>query len=134
MNPVVAVGAIAVRGDEILLIRRGHGPAAGEWSIPGGRVEAGELLASAVLRELHEETGLDAVCGRFVGWAELLDDRQHFVVLDFEVTIMTSDDEPTAGSDATEAAWVSLDSLAEFNMVAGLVDFLADHGYVETFA
>ncbi|MEE9416062.1 MAG: NUDIX domain-containing protein [Acidimicrobiales bacterium] len=134
MSPVVAVGAIAVRGDEILLIRRGHGPAAGEWSIPGGRVEAGELMASAVIRELHEETGLDAVCGRFVGWAELLDDPQHFVVLDFEVTIMTSDDEPTAGSDATEAAWVSLGSIAELNMVAGLVDFLADHGYVDTLA
>ena len=62
-RPEIAVGAIAVRGDELLLIRRGHGPAAGEWSVPGGRVEPGEPLSVAVLRELKEETGLAAVCG-----------------------------------------------------------------------
>lgn len=130
LTPQVAVGAIAVRDEEILLIRRGHGPAAGEWSVPGGRVEAGELLASAVLRELAEETGLEAICGRFVGWVERISDDGHFVILDFEVTIMSNDDEPNAGSDATEAAWVPLWNLDQLNTVAGLVEFLAEHGYV----
>ena len=70
MRPEVCVGAIAVEEGRLLLVRRGHGPAAGEWSIPGGRVEAGELLAEAVVRELLEETGVEGVCDRMVGWVE----------------------------------------------------------------
>lgn len=129
--PQVAVGAIAVQGDEILLIRRGHGPAAGEWSVPGGKVEPGELLASAVLRELREETGVEAVCGPFVGWVERLDDEFHFVIMDFEVTVMSTE-EPIAASDAAEARWVRLEELHELNLVEGLAYFLAEHGYIET--
>ncbi|MHB1912084.1 MAG: NUDIX domain-containing protein, partial [Acidimicrobiales bacterium] len=62
MRPEVCVGAVVVDDDRLLLIRRGHGPAAGEWSVPGGRVEAGETLAEAVVREVLEETGLEIVC------------------------------------------------------------------------
>ncbi len=133
MTPQVAVGAIAIQGDEILMIRRGHGPAAGEWSIPGGKVERGELLAQAVLREFEEETGLDAVCGRFVGWVERLSDDHHFVIMDFEVTVMSTED-PVAGDDATEALWVPLVNVTELNLVDGLAHFLAEHGYIETLA
>ena len=57
-RPEVAVGAIAVDAGRLLLVRRGHGPAAGLWSVPGGRVEPGEMLVEAVVRELAEETGL----------------------------------------------------------------------------
>ena len=49
MTPEVCVGAVAVHRDRLLMIRRGRGVAAGEWSIPGGRVEAGETLAAAVM-------------------------------------------------------------------------------------
>ncbi len=131
MRPELAVGAIAVRGDEILMIRRGHGPAAGEWAVPGGRVEQGELLAEAVLREFREETGLDAVCGPFVGWVERLGHDHHFVIMDFEVIVMSNDD-PVAGSDAAEAVWVDLNRLSELTLVEGLETFLAEHGYIET--
>lgn len=101
--------------------------------MPGGKVEPGELLAQAVLREFREETGLDAVCGPFVGWVERLSDDYHFVIMDFEVVVMSSD-EPVAGSDAAEAMWVDLGRLDELNLVEGLAHFLAEHGYIETMA
>jgi 8-oxo-dGTP diphosphatase len=115
----------------LLLVRRGHGPAAGAWSIPGGRLEHGELVAEAVVREVHEETGLECVCGRLVGWVERFDDHHHFVILDFDVTVL-DDTQPTAGDDAAEAAWIPVDEVGELNLVDGLAEFLHEHGYIDT--
>ena len=130
-GPRLAVGAIAVRSDELLLVRRGHGPAAGEWSVPGGRVERGELLSAAVVRELAEETGLEAICGPVVGWVERIDDEHHFVIIDFEVTVI-DDGDPVPGSDAAEAEWVPIHDVAERRLVDGLAEFLHDHGIIPT--
>ncbi|MDQ3384408.1 MAG: NUDIX hydrolase [Actinomycetota bacterium] len=126
-GPEVCVGAVVVDGDRLLLVRRGRAPAAGEWSIPGGRVEAGELLAEAVVRELKEETGIDGVCGPLLAWVELVGEDHHFVVLDFTVRPLPGQD-PVAGDDAAEAAWVRLDEVAELGLVAGLAEVLVDHG------
>lgn len=130
-RPELAVGAIAREGDDLLLIRRGHGPAAGEWSIPGGRVEHGEPLSVAVLRELAEETGLEAICGPLIGWVERISGEHHHVILDFEVTIMDRS-EPIAGDDAAEARWVPVFDVAELNLVEGLAEFLYYHGIIPT--
>src|SRR2546421_12408547 len=111
-EPEVCVGAIVVDEDDLLLIRRGHGPAAGEWSIPGGRVRGGETLAEAVVRELAEETGLEGVCETLVGWVERIDADYHFVILDFLVTLLERA-APTAGDDAVEAAWGPLHEVAD---------------------
>ena len=73
-SPILAVGAVAVVDDRLLLIRRGHGPAAGEWSVPGGHVEAGEPVEAAVVREVAEETGLQVVVDELLGWVERFDD------------------------------------------------------------
>ena len=129
-RPEVCVGAIALRGDELLLIRRGHGPAAGEWAVPGGRVEPGEALAEAVVRELAEETGLEGVCDGLVGVAERIDDDHHFVILDHRVRILGGRER--AGSDAAEVAWVPLGDVAELPLVEGLAEFLHDHGILAT--
>ncbi|MHB1924807.1 MAG: NUDIX domain-containing protein, partial [Acidimicrobiales bacterium] len=83
MRPEICVGAVVVDDERLLMIRRGHGPAAGEWSVPGGRVEVGETLAEAVVREVMEETGLEVVCDDLLGWVERISDEDHFVILDF---------------------------------------------------
>jgi 8-oxo-dGTP diphosphatase len=129
-GPQVCVGVVAVDADRLLLIRRGHGPAAGEWSVPGGRVEEGETLAEAVVRELAEETGLEGVCEDLVGWVERIDAEHHFVILDFRVTVLDARD-PVAGDDAAEAAWVPLGDVADLRLVEGLAEFLHENGILE---
>ncbi|MEN3315604.1 MAG: 8-oxo-dGTP diphosphatase [Acidimicrobiaceae bacterium] len=129
MRPEVCVGAIAVAEEKLLLIRRGRGPAAGVWSVPGGRVEAGETLAEAVLRELTEETALEGVCDGLVGWVERMGPDHHYVILDFAVTILETAN-PQAGDDAVEAEWVPLDEVAHRRLADGLAEFLHEHGIV----
>ena len=126
--PVVAVGAVAVVDDAILLVRRGRGPAQGAWSVPGGRVEGGEPLHLAVVRETLEETGLEVVVDRFLGWVERLGDTHHYVILDFAVTALDPARPLVAGDDAAEAAWVPLPELSEVRLVGGLHEFLRDVG------
>jgi mutator protein MutT len=128
VRPEVAVGAVAVHDDALLVVRRGRGPAAGEWAVPGGRVEPGETLHEAVVRETAEETGLEVVVDRFLGWVERMGDDHHFVILDFAVTVLDAGAEPVAGDDAAEVAWVPLHELSEIRLVAGLHEFLRDTG------
>lgn len=132
MRPEVCVGAVLVEGDRLLLVRRGRGPAAGEWAIPGGRVEAGETLAEAVVREVREETALDVVCDELVGWVERIGDGYHFVILDFHVTLLDDTQDAVAGDDAAEVDWVPLVDVAEHPLVEGLAEFLHEHGVIPT--
>lgn len=128
------MGAVAVHQGRLLLVRRGHGPAAGSWSLPGGRVEPGETLHEAVVREVHEETGLEVVVDRFVGYVERFGDEPapyHFVILDFLVTVLEPDRDPVPGDDAAEARWVASPDLADLRLVTGLPEFLADHGLLD---
>ena len=129
-RPEVAVGAVAMLDDCLLVIRRGHGPGAGEWSVPGGRVEAGETLHEAIVREVWEETGVEVVVDRFLGWVERLGDDHHFVILDFVVGLLDPYAVPVAGDDAAEVAWVPLHDLSEIRLVAGLHEFLTETGII----
>ena len=116
-----------------MLIRRSRPPGEGRWTLPGGRVEYGETLMQAVVRELVEETALEGVCGPYVGCVERIDTQQgyHYVVLDFAVTVL-DDRDPAAGSDALDACWVPLDEVSDLDLVDGLVEFLADHHVIAT--
>jgi 8-oxo-dGTP diphosphatase len=131
-GPLVAVGAVVVVDERLLLIRRGRGVAVGLWSLPGGVVEAGELLAEAVVRELAEETGLEGVCGPLVGVVERFVEGHHYVILDHRVTLLDPESAPTAGDDAADVAWVPLSEVAEWPLVDGLAEFLHDHGILAT--
>lgn len=132
-DPVVAVGAVVTRTNELLMVRRATQPGLGRWSVPGGRVMAGETLAEAVLRELEEETALVGICGPLIGWTELISQDHHFVILDFEVTVL-DESAPTPGGDAAEADWVPVWTVPELDLVEGLAEFLAEHGVIETIA
>lgn len=126
-RPEASVGAVVVRDGDILLVRRGRGPALGRWSVPGGRVEGGETLADAIVREVAEETGLQVVCGEFIGFVERIGPGYHYVILDFWATPL-ADGPLVSGDDAAEAAWVALNELDEIDLVDGMLEFLVEHG------
>ncbi|HEY3096969.1 MAG TPA: NUDIX hydrolase [Acidimicrobiia bacterium] len=136
-KPEVAVGAVVLRDGELLLVRRGHGPAAGEWSLPGGRVRFGEALREATVRETREETGIDVLVERFLGWVERMGaepEPYHFVILDFACAPLDPGQAPVAGDDAAGARWVPLEELHGLPLVPGLVEFLVDSGVLHSAA
>lgn len=116
-RPTPAVGTVCFRGDDVLLIRRGTPPLAGDWSIPGGRIEFGERTEAAALRELKEETGVEA---RLIGLVDVVDAiftsrrsgevARHYVLFDFAAVWISG--EAVAGDDAAHAEWVSPARLA----------------------
>jgi ADP-ribose pyrophosphatase YjhB (NUDIX family) len=109
--PQVAVGAIVVHDDALLMVQRAHEPGKGLWSIPGGRVESGELLADALRREVAEETGLAIDVGELAGILEVPGEELHYVILDFHATV-AGDIDVTVGGDAGDARWVPLREVA----------------------
>lgn len=105
-SPVPAVGVVCFRGDEVLLIRRGQPPRLGEWSLPGGRIEWGEAVEAAALRELLEETGVVAELGGLVAVVDGLFGERHYVLIDYVARWVSG--EPVAGDDAAEARFMPL--------------------------
>lgn len=110
-NPVPAVGVVCLRGDSVLLIRRGTPPRQGEWSLPGGRIEPGERAVDAALRELSEETGVEAVITGLIDVVDglFLEAGRHYVMIDYAARWISG--EPVAGDDALEARFVTLDQV-----------------------
>ncbi|MEM0453261.1 MAG: NUDIX hydrolase [Sulfolobales archaeon] len=112
---IVAVGAVLIRDNKILLVKRGYPPGKDKWSIPGGVVEAGEEIYSAAIRELKEETGIEAnplgivwICNNVVrdGAGRV---QYHYVILDVLFDPNTIDGSLRAGGDVVDAAWVPVD-------------------------
>jgi ADP-ribose pyrophosphatase len=108
-SPRSAVGAIVIRGDKVLLVKRGNPPAKGLWSIPGGCVELGETLQEAAEREIKEETGVTIRATKPVYTFDVIDRddqgriRFHYVIVDLLADYVSG--RPNAGSDVSEARW-----------------------------
>ena len=134
-GPFCAVGAIIIDQGTLLLVKRDRAPARGQWSLPGGRVEIGETLREALVREVREETSIDVEVDGLIGVAERIvrDDggaiEHHYVILDFVCTPRTT--AVKAGDDAADARWVPVGQLADMDLTAGLLEFLSDRGVLE---
>lgn len=106
-RPVPCAGVVCVRagpeGPEVLLIRRGKPPRLGEWSLPGGRIEWGERAADAALRELREETAVQAEILGLLDVVDGLFGERHYVLVDYAVRWTSG--EVLAGDDAAAAAF-----------------------------
>ncbi|MGY1821195.1 NUDIX domain-containing protein [Geodermatophilus sp. SYSU D00079] len=128
--PVVAcVGAVVhdARG-RLLLIRRGHEPSRGLWSVPGGRVEAGESAEAAVEREVLEEAGLRVRAGAPVGRVQIPGAGVVYDVVDLACTLLDPDAAPVAGDDADAVAFVTAADLAHLACTPRLVETLGGWG------
>ncbi|KAA2311414.1 NUDIX domain-containing protein [Pseudooceanicola sediminis] len=115
-RPVAAVIAVVPHGNQVLLVRRANPPDAGLWGFPGGKIEPGETVAQASLRELSEETGIAADVGPLLDVLDIFDHdatgqtlRQHYVLIAMLCHWRRGD--PAAADDALDAGWFTLDQL-----------------------
>ena len=118
-HPQVGIGLVLLRGDEVLLVKRGKPPAMGAWSIPGGRQELGETAEACARRELLEETGLTAARLFWPAVDSIHHDGEqrieyHYTILDFAARYIGG--EAIAGDDVTDVAWVTPESFDAYNV------------------
>jgi ADP-ribose pyrophosphatase YjhB (NUDIX family) len=119
-HPLIGVGAIIIEGSRVLLVKRAHPPIQGQWSIPGGMLEVGELVRDAAAREAREETGLIVEAGELLGvYDRVLHDAEgrvqyHYVLIDFLCRAVGG--ELRASSDAAEVRWFTPEELPALNL------------------
>lgn len=121
---IAAASAVIVdEHGRILLIQRGHAPAKGLWSLPGGSVEAGETVSQAVAREVKEETGLDVAVGPEVWRVRVeLEPGSHYDVRAHQATVTGGN--LVAADDAEAAAWLRVSECQSLELTPHLKGFL----------
>ncbi|MBR9765509.1 MAG: NUDIX hydrolase [Rhodobacteraceae bacterium] len=127
-HPRPAVLSVALRGGEVLLVRRANPPDAGLWGFPGGKLDLGETLAQAALRELEEETGLRALsAGPVLGAQDVIvpgdspgDLLFHYVLIALLCHLPADAPDPRAADDALEALWLPIERIAELPCSEGV--------------
>ena len=119
-KPAIGVGVVIVEGDQVLVVQRGKDPGAGTWAFPGGRLELGETLAEAAVREAHEETGLTVDPGDVIAVMDFIDTdgqgnvRFHYVLIDILAQRVGGKLRP--GDDSVDVRWVGLAGLGDLPM------------------
>ncbi len=127
-RPIIGVGAVIMRNDQVLLVKRGSEPGKNQWSVPGGLVELGETVHDTVAREVKEETSLDVeVHGLIDVVNNIVHDEEgrlrfHFVILDFFA--LRKGGKLQAGSDVREVKWVPLSQVKELNLTGIFRDLI----------
>ncbi len=128
MSVIPCVGAV-IKDEQgrLLLIKRGHEPAAGLWSLPGGRIESGETDAEALVREMQEETGLGVEPGPLLGRVRrAAGDGNVNDIRDYAATVIGGTLRP--GDDAADARWVDAADLDSLGVTEGLIEALTTWG------
>ena len=121
-QPIVGVGIVIVHDRKIALIKRSNEPSKGKWTIPGGLVELGESVETAVIREAKEETCLDVEDPQLIDVVGNVDRDQenkikyHYVIIDYLVHVQKGNIQ--AASDAKELRWVPFDEVEGYNLTA----------------
>jgi len=130
--PRAAASAVLFRGEAVLLVERDRGHAEGLWSLPGGKIEAGETAEAAARREVEEETGLIAHIEGLAGVYDVIDrDDAGRVVLHYVIATYfgrADDGEPHPRGDAREARFFALDVLANLPLTHG-TRFVIEHAW-----
>jgi ADP-ribose pyrophosphatase YjhB (NUDIX family) len=135
--PLVGVGAIIIDGDRVLLAKRSHPPIQGQWSIPGGVLEVGEMVRDAAIREAREETGLIVEPGELLGvYDRILRDPEkrvqyHYVLIDFLCRAIGG--QLQAATDAAEVRWFKREELPALNLAEDTQEVI-EKGFAKTSA
>lgn len=121
--PVVSVGVLVVHGGRILLAQRGHEPAEGLWTFPGGVVELGETLEEAAAREVWEECGVRVRIREPLTTVDrIFRDAQGRVEYHYVIVEMLADyleGEPRPASDIRQVGWFAAEEMADLPMTPG---------------
>jgi len=125
---IPCVGAVVTDAQaRLLMIKRGHEPGAGLWSIPGGRIEPGETDAEALVREMLEETSLTVAPGRLLGRVQRPGPGGAVIdIRDYAATVVGGT--PRPGDDAADVRWVAAGELDSLEITEGLIEALTDWG------
>ncbi len=121
----LAVSAAIFRDGKVLLVRRARSPAKGRYSLPGGRVEFGETLHTALHREVDEETALKIEIAGLAGWREVVPGTSgggHYVIMSFAAR--WSSGEPVLNDEHDDFRWLAPESLGDLNVTDGLPDII----------
>jgi 8-oxo-dGTP diphosphatase len=124
-RPQLAVSAAIFRDGKVLLVRRARSPGKGFYSFPGGRVEFGETLHTALHREVDEETALQIEIVGLSGWREVVPSKPghgHYVILSFAARWIAG--EPVLNDELDDFKWLAPDALGDLKLTDGLGDML----------
>jgi ADP-ribose pyrophosphatase YjhB (NUDIX family) len=108
-NPRVAVVVFVAAGERVLLVKRKVAPEQGRWALAAGFVEYGERPEAAAVRELREETGLDAVIERMLGLSYNEADKVIVILYQARATGGVLE----ANDDVEEARWFTGEELPD---------------------
>ena len=123
-SPQIAVGAIVIRDNKVLLVKRGQPPGKGLWAIPGGRVELGETLQEAAEREIKEEVNLDFEIKKKLGFYESQREGKRFISLLFLGS--WAGEMKFQESEISEAGWFTYDEAKELPLAFAYPEVIED--------